>query len=97
MSESIVGLIKELDFNNTCFDKCFQNSEMEPPSVQPAKDEGCSQTGENYKSLTPDDYFSDLDDALVDKVLFYNFPSEFLRSTTVDDSSVKSKPNIPVN
>ncbi|GFS40283.1 hypothetical protein TNIN_387421, partial [Trichonephila inaurata madagascariensis] len=34
----------------------------------------------------------DLDDTLVDKVLSYNFPSEFLRHTAVQNSVVKTKP-----
>ncbi|GFY60070.1 hypothetical protein TNIN_171841 [Trichonephila inaurata madagascariensis] len=92
LSENIVGIIKELDFSNTCFDNCSQISELRPSSFQPATDKGCNQTADNCRSLNSADYFRDLDDALVDKVLSYNFPSEFLRHTAVQNSVVKTKP-----
>ncbi|GFY70714.1 zinc finger protein 98 [Trichonephila inaurata madagascariensis] len=89
--ENIVAIIKEFDFSNKCFDEHIHNSELEPPSLPLETDKGSNQTPENCRSLTSDDYFRDSDDALVEKVLSYNFPSEFLKCTIIQESGAKTK------
>ncbi|GFR07125.1 zinc finger protein 98 [Trichonephila clavata] len=54
-------------------------------------DKRCNQTFENCKSLTSDDHFRDFDGALVEKVLSYNFPSHFLKRTTIQQLYPKIK------
>ncbi|GFQ86768.1 hypothetical protein TNCT_339771 [Trichonephila clavata] len=84
--------IRKLDFSNTCFDKHFRNPELGSPSLQPAADKRCLQTSENNAALISHEYFGDLNDNLPEKVLFYNFPSEFLKSTTSHEFGAKTKP-----
>ncbi|GFY68760.1 zinc finger protein 98, partial [Trichonephila inaurata madagascariensis] len=89
--ENVFAIFKEFDFSNKCFDEYIQNSELEPPSLRLETDKGSNQTAENCRSLTSDDYFRDSDDALVEKVLSYNFPSEFLKCTIIQESGAKTK------
>ncbi|GFW69755.1 zinc finger protein 528 [Trichonephila clavipes] len=88
--ENIVGIIKELDFSNKYFEEYFQDPVLKPPSLQQETDKEINQTAENCNSLTSEDYFINLDDALVEKVLSYNFPSEFLKCTIIQESGVKT-------
>ncbi|GFR18965.1 zinc finger protein 98 [Trichonephila clavata] len=84
--------IRKLDFSNTRFDNHFRNPELGPPSLQPAADKRCLQTSENNAALISHEYFGDLHDNLPEKVLFYNFPSEFLKSMSSHEFGAKTKP-----
>ncbi|GFR11164.1 zinc finger protein 98 [Trichonephila clavata] len=84
--------IRKLDFSNTYSDNHFRNPKLGQPSLRPAAHKRCLQTSENNAALISREYFGDLHDNLPEKVLFYNFPSEFLKCTTSHEFGAKTKP-----